>query len=157
MASRQPRRPARNKPQGQNGSAVAQAQPSRVGLKRTETLALSFSGPLPPPNLLAQYNDVAPNGADRIIAMAEKQSAHRMGLESHVVKRETIMSYLGLGAAVTVALTFLGAAVYLVLAGHPWPGTFIGGADLAAMIGGFLYGTKSRSNERVERLRVLKE
>lgn len=30
------------------------------------------SGPLPPPSDLAQYNDIISNGADRIMAMAEK-------------------------------------------------------------------------------------
>lgn len=35
------------------------------------------SGPLPPPSDLAQYNDIISNGADRIMAMAEKEQAVR--------------------------------------------------------------------------------
>lgn len=35
------------------------------------------SGPLPPPSDLAQYNTIISNGADRIMAMAEKEQAAR--------------------------------------------------------------------------------
>lgn len=35
------------------------------------------SGSLPPPSDLAQYNDIISNGADRIMAMAEKEQAVR--------------------------------------------------------------------------------
>ena len=45
----------------------------------------SFSGPIPPPALLQKYNEIIPNGAERILAMAEKQSAHREYLEKRVV------------------------------------------------------------------------
>src|SRR5206468_1881503 len=42
-------------------------------------------GPLPDPGELAAYNQIIPNGADRIMKMAEEQSAHRIGLEKTVV------------------------------------------------------------------------
>jgi uncharacterized membrane protein len=35
--------------------------------------------------LLAKYSAVVPNGAERIMAMAERQSSHREKLEAHVV------------------------------------------------------------------------
>jgi uncharacterized membrane protein len=35
--------------------------------------ATRFSGPLPPPEALAKYNDILPGAADRIITMAEHQ------------------------------------------------------------------------------------
>jgi uncharacterized membrane protein len=41
-----------------------------------------FSGPLPPPGMLARYNDALPDGADRIVKMAEDQSSHRRRMES---------------------------------------------------------------------------
>jgi uncharacterized membrane protein len=41
-----------------------------------------FSGPLPPPEILAKYNDALPNGAERIVAMAEGQMKHRQALEN---------------------------------------------------------------------------
>jgi uncharacterized membrane protein len=41
-----------------------------------------FSGPLPPPAVLARYNDALPGGAERIVALAEKQAQHRRQMES---------------------------------------------------------------------------
>lgn len=59
--------------------------PAQNSAITTVTQSVSFSGPLPPPGLLAKYNEVIPNGADRIMAMAEKQGIHRETLESQIV------------------------------------------------------------------------
>ena len=40
-----------------------------------------FSGPLPPPEQLEHYGRIVPNGAERVLAMAERQSQHRQDLE----------------------------------------------------------------------------
>ena len=42
-------------------------------------------GPLPLPAILAQYEQVCSGAADRIISMAERQSAHRQQLENAVI------------------------------------------------------------------------
>jgi len=39
--------------------------------------AASFSGPLPPPPMFREYEDVLPGAGDRILSMAERQAAHR--------------------------------------------------------------------------------
>lgn len=39
-----------------------------------------YSGPIPPPEALARYEEIQPGAADRIIKMAEKQQEHRMSL-----------------------------------------------------------------------------
>jgi uncharacterized membrane protein len=36
-----------------------------------------FSGPLPPPEVLAHYNEVVPGAAERILTLTEEQSAYR--------------------------------------------------------------------------------
>ena len=41
----------------------------------------SHSGPLPDPKTLAYYNEIIPNGGDRIMTLLEKQTSHRMELE----------------------------------------------------------------------------
>lgn len=58
------------------------AEKSATALMRVEA---TFSGPLPPPSLLARYSEIIPNGAERIMAMAERQSEHREKLEARVV------------------------------------------------------------------------
>lgn len=41
-----------------------------------------FSGPLPPPEVLARYNEALPGGAERIVALAEEQAGHRRRMEA---------------------------------------------------------------------------
>ena len=39
-----------------------------------------FSGPLPPPSILSEYNNIIKNGAERMMKMTENQSGHRIEL-----------------------------------------------------------------------------
>jgi uncharacterized membrane protein len=48
-------------------------------------IGASYSGPLPLPQQLQGYEEIVPGAADRIIRMAEKQSAHRIEIESKVI------------------------------------------------------------------------
>lgn len=41
-----------------------------------------FSGPLPPPEVLARYNEALPGGAERIVTLAEEQASHRRRMEA---------------------------------------------------------------------------
>lgn len=54
-----------------------------------------YSGPIPPPESLARYEEILPGSADRILKMAEKQQEHRMILETKVVGSQTVQSKRG--------------------------------------------------------------
>lgn len=54
-----------------------------------------FSGPIPPPNIIKGYEDILPGAAERIISMAERQSAHRQEMERVMVNAEARDSLLG--------------------------------------------------------------
>jgi uncharacterized membrane protein len=68
---------ARNKTIKRYGNTQS-AQPSR----HLTLSASTFSGPLPPPDVLAKYEQTLPGLAGRIVALTEQQSAHRRALES---------------------------------------------------------------------------
>ena len=125
--------------------------------QRTEITATSFSGPLPPPQILEAYNNVVPDGANRILRMAEEQSKHRMSMETHVTRSESRRADFGLGAALVVALGFLTASVVLVTAGHAIPGTLLGTFDIASLVWVFIKGDRERRDERQARMRALLE
>ena len=40
-----------------------------------------FAGPIPPPPVMKQYEEILPGSADRILKMAENQSEHRQWME----------------------------------------------------------------------------
>ncbi|MGI6241890.1 MAG: DUF2335 domain-containing protein [Candidatus Omnitrophota bacterium] len=118
---------------------------------------MSYVGPIPPPDMLAQYNGVVPGAAERILKMAEEQSAHRQYLEKTVVNSDIVQSRLGVICAFIVSLAFLFGAVWVALSGHPWLGGFLGTVDLVSLVSVFVYGAKSRREEREANYRRSKE
>jgi Predicted membrane protein (DUF2335) len=46
----------------------------------------SFAGPLPPPALLAEYEQALPGLAERIVAMAENEGNHRRAMEKRLIR-----------------------------------------------------------------------
>jgi uncharacterized membrane protein len=75
----------------------------------------SFMGPIPPPGILAGYNNVIPNGADRVIKMAEQEQAHRHNIETTIVGKEPFEKRVGLVFAFILALSVLGVSSYLLI------------------------------------------
>ena len=113
--------------------------------------AEAFSGPIPHPDLLDKYNQMIPNGADRILKMAENQSAHRQYIEKWAVVGGTILSYLGVLCAAGIALGALYIGSELIQNGHVIPGSVLGGGGLTGLVAAFIYGTRSRKEERDRR------
>ena len=109
-------------PQGQRGEIVTRVYSMLVSER--------FSGPMPHPRHLRDYEDILPGAAERILAMAENSLAHNARMETTIIQgeiddRKRGMRY-GLGALVLsmvfgagfgyldkieIALAFLGTAV----------------------------------------------
>lgn len=107
----------------------------------------SFSGPLPPPEILERYNNAVPNGADRILAMAEQQASHRQALETIVIQGGARRANWGLGLGFVIAVVGLLLAAWLVDRGHGVEGTILGGVDLTALVGTFVYARHQQVRE----------
>lgn len=98
------------------------------------------SGPLPPAEELIKYNNVVPGAAERIIQMTEKQSAHRIALESMVVKGQLDQSNRGQVLGFSIAVAFLIGAVVVTLYGYPWVGGILGGSTITVLGVAFITG-----------------
>ena len=127
--------------------------------KRTPNQILSataqtFSGPLPPPEILAKYNSVVPNAAERIITMAETQAAHRQRIESKVIESNIRNSRLGLHYGLIIGLASVLGGVVCILYGHEIGGTILGGTGLSSLVGVFVYGSIQKKKERENRLKL---
>jgi uncharacterized membrane protein len=114
-----------------------QAILARVRIEKHE-LSMRHS-PLPDPAELAEYDKIIPAGADRILKMAEAQSAHRIEIESRVVRSQQTQGFCGQLFALIITLAALGMATYAALSGQPWFGSIIGGTTLVSVVGAFLY------------------
>ena len=72
-----------------------------------------YSGPIPPPEALARYEEIQPGAADRILKMAEKQQEHRMALETKAIggqvdqsKRGQLFGFILVFVCIAVAVFF---------------------------------------------------
>ena len=108
-------------------------------------------GPLPSPETLKEYSDIIPNGAERIMIMAEKQSDHRMALEKKVVSGQMNQSNIGQFLAFFIGVAALFAAVYCIVNGHEWPGTIIGTGGIIGLVTAFIQGRKNQEKDIQEK------
>lgn len=112
------------------------------------TRSLSFQGPLPHPALLEQYDQVAPDGANRIIAMAESQQEHRQTLEKAVVLGNVSAQTRGQIIAAFISLLSIGGGIWLIAHDKDVQGLVAIIGTLVALSGLFIY---SRHEQAVER------
>ena len=118
---------------------------------RGQIIRAEFSGPLPPPVILEQYNNIVPGAAERILKMAEDQSAHRRDLESRVIKSDIFNSKLGLIFGFLIGIVAIVAGAFIAFKGQETAGGVISISGIAALAGVFVYGSKQRSKERQEK------
>ena len=114
--------------------------------------ASMYSGPIPPPAALAQYDKTLPGAADRILKMAESQQAHRQALEVVAINHDARRSMAGLIAGAVIALAALAFAGVLAALGQPVGSVATGLFAIASLAGVFVYGTYTRRKERTTRL-----
>jgi uncharacterized membrane protein len=116
--------------------------------KLEKIVAGFFEGPLPPPNLLKQYNEIDPTFANRIVQMAERAQAHRHDMDKRSIegqfKERRIGQIFGLIIGIVAILGGVVAAIY----GAEWPGGFIGTGGVAALVAVIVYGKKSREKSK---------
>lgn len=75
-----------------------------------------YSGPIPPPEALARYEEIQSGAADRIIKMAEKQQEHRMSLETKAIGGQIDQSKRGQIFGFIVILLCISVAVFFAVA-----------------------------------------
>ena len=95
-------------------------QQQNVSHQVTRSVSVAWTSPIPPPSELANYNNVIPNGAERIIALVENEQAHRIAYEKSGLSATINESKRGqyLGAIISVAA--VAGAIYTSVIGVYW-------------------------------------
>lgn len=119
-----------------------------------EVIQSEFSGPIPPPNIIEGYERVLPGSADRIIAMAEKQSTHRQKMEEKMVNSEARDSLLGVIFAFFLGIGCIVAAVIMVYfvpqnAGAI-AGALLGVTGIGSITSSFISSTRRDNRKKAE-------
>lgn len=93
-----------------------------------KTVSIEVSGPIPPPQVLRQYDGIVPNGADRIVRLAEDQIHHRHSMEA----RGQLFTFV-------LAITTLVGGIATIALGHSPEGLVPLVAAIAGLGGLFVY------------------
>lgn len=108
----------------------------------------SFSGPLPHPRLLKEYDEIQPGFAERIVAMAEREQAHRFACDDKVVGSAVASSKRGQWMGYSIAIIFGAIALTLGLLGHVAVASIIGGLDIVALVAVFVTNRPAKSDDK---------
>ncbi|HEY0153893.1 MAG TPA: DUF2335 domain-containing protein [Longimicrobium sp.] len=101
--------------------------PGEIRVSRVST---TFSGPIPLPTHLREYEQVLPGSADRIVTMAEAEAHHRRTSEGRLIR----LSEWGLLAALLIALVGMIGGLYVTLRGKSLEGMGTIGVTIVALV-----------------------
>jgi uncharacterized membrane protein len=138
-------------------SQPQQSQPPQrtASLQVTRQRTEIHAGPLPHPAVLRQYDEIIPDGADRILSLVERQTDHRIDLEKKVVYSDARRADWGVIAGLLVAGGGMGFGYALLVHGHAVAGSIFAGGTITTLVGTFVYGTKSRREERIKKTKIM--
>ncbi len=123
---------------------------SKVFVRREE-----FSGPLPHPVILNQYEQICPGAADRILTMSESSLKHYQEMETRNSTRSdrlvSVVSWSTILGTIFAGLIGIGGligGIYLVASGATKEGLSTIFGPLAALVGVYLYNQRTRKPAR---------
>jgi uncharacterized membrane protein len=122
----------------------------KVGLRREFVQIVqseTFSGPLPPPEVMQGYEKVCPGAADRILVMAERQSEHRRSLEARYQTQGGRREWLGMLLGFILAAGAIGGGIYLVAHNHQAEGLTSIILALGGLVSVFVYARTTKRKE----------
>lgn len=108
---------------------------------KPETVLVSqqWSGPLPPPAALAQFEQLIPHGAERILAMVEREQARRIDADKEELTASIQDTKRGHYVGVAIALFAITASTYTAYIGAHWSvSVALVGLPIAAIINSVL-------------------
>jgi uncharacterized membrane protein len=104
-------------------------------------------GPIPSPEVLAEYNQIDPTFANRILVMAEQQSLHRQKMEKTIINSGTRDSLLGIVFGFLIGVITIIVSLILGLNGRTIESSLLGIGGLGGLVSVFIYGTRGKDND----------
>jgi uncharacterized membrane protein len=139
VATKRPLPAPASPPQAKSPVSAATQQAIPTGIPQIQATILAqtqqWSGPLPPPGALQQFNEIIPNGAERIMSMVEQEQAHRLAHENARQEGEINATRRGhyIGGAITL-LSIAAAVGGGYLGVHPAICVAVVGLPIATVI-----------------------
>jgi uncharacterized membrane protein len=109
-------------------------------VRQTQHISTFQSSPVPSPDFLVGYNQHIPDGANRLFSMIEKQSAHRIEMETRVITTQNMATLRGQWMALGLVLLMCGIASWAMVIGYPWLSGSIFGTTIIGVATVFISG-----------------
>jgi uncharacterized membrane protein len=110
--------------------------------------ATRFEGPLPPPEQLAQYKQISPAFAERIVEMAEKEQNFRhadtqvvRGIQGKIIGRGQIFGFV-------ISLAIIAGGILLIMSDKPTSGFISILAGVSTAAGPYFYRTYTEKKQK---------
>ncbi|QDV91402.1 hypothetical protein RAS2_25000 [Phycisphaerae bacterium RAS2] len=123
--------------------------------EKIELLATLYAGPLPPPSLLAKFEEIQPGLVERIVLMAERQAAHRQSMELKQFeeavadqKAARMEARFGQVLGFLICVFALIGGTYASINGSQFFATVIGGGGVVALAAVFIHGKRVENTKR---------
>lgn len=108
-----------------------------------------FIGPVPPPEILKNYDVALPGSAERILKMAEDQAHHRQAMEKAMIESEIKDGRLGMLFAFVLGVGCVATSIIVPAIAQNTAGAIMGplfgATGLVSMVIHFLKNTKGKS------------
>jgi len=113
-------------------------------------ISQQYSGPIPPPSMLNEYDMVKDGFAERIVTMAESEQKHRHQIESLAVKGAITKDKRSQIFALICVLFLSSLCGGLIYSGHDTAGAFLGGTTLVGLTALFITNRNGASKKQEE-------
>ena len=80
----------------------------------------SYTGPIPPPEVIKGYESIIPGSAERLLKMAEMEQQHRFEIDNQLTKGYLSLNVRGQLLGFCIVIVLIIAIVYLTIYGHEY-------------------------------------
>jgi uncharacterized membrane protein len=141
--------PSAHQPDLLRGIPTTGGTPQTLSVTATQ---VHHSGPIPPAEELRRYGEIVPNGAERIMTMAEQQQAHRLKLEEFVVTSQQMQSKRGQIIASILVGLLIASGTYLGSLGMNAVASIVFGTTILSVGATFVAGKISQAKDLKSKL-----
>jgi uncharacterized membrane protein len=113
-----------------------------------QRVATRFEGPLPPPEILAEYDRLIPQGAERLMRLLEAQTHHRHERETHLAKSQAELSARGQVIGSGLCLVFGVIGWTLSMNGHDTVAGLLFSTTILGLVTVFVLGRAPQARVR---------
>ena len=100
------------------------------------------ASPLPSPEVLGGYRDVAPELPERMMRMVEEEQRNRHAATRSMMEQQFSLARIGLSMAFVIAVGSLGVAAVLGFKGEGAAAAVVGSLNIGVLVGAFIRNTK---------------